>query len=367
MKANLEVLRKVLLTGVQSVLLALFPILSVFPFSCKVTAEGIQMIGGDYVSPELVSYSVNSADQITVSFSEQVEFKGFVISRLISGISDSMIHSETEELSPALLSASGVDGKIDAVLANGNNPDTRFIFKMNEEMEIGKSYELYGMVEDKIGNSLTFAIPFTGYNPRVPVMEIIEVQADAVTASKKIEKTNNINRNEYVLLDIHTDGNLCGVVICSAADGEKKQFLLPAVEVKAGEKVMAHMRKRGNGCISEIEEDLKLAGSMYASETVRDLYSENTAAVLGSKSDIILLRDSGSGHVIDAFMYRDESLEDWDGKFVEYSLLAGECGRYDSGVITNAFVSTGITSSKVFKKNSNGEWIIGEPSYGVDL
>ena len=47
---------------------------------------------------------------------------------------------------------------------------------MEESCEIGAHYELYGCVSDKIGNSLTFCVPFTGYNFFVPKLIMSELQ-----------------------------------------------------------------------------------------------------------------------------------------------------------------------------------------------
>ena len=88
-------------------------LVSVVPFSCKVSTRGIQLLDGDYTPPKLDSYLVLDSKTIELTFSEQVKVTGTVVSPFVEGVSDSDEHSTTDELSPAL--AAAVDRKIYAV------------------------------------------------------------------------------------------------------------------------------------------------------------------------------------------------------------------------------------------------------------
>lgn len=99
--------KQIILSLVQTVLITGITVFSVMPFSCKVTPEGVQIVGGDYASPVIESIEVVDENSLQISFSEKVKVTGAVLSPFIEGISDSYSHSKTEELSTALKAASG--------------------------------------------------------------------------------------------------------------------------------------------------------------------------------------------------------------------------------------------------------------------
>ena len=61
----------------------------VIPFSCRITEEGITLIGGDFTAPVLEDFEVLDGSSLKLSFSEPVKLSGVVVSPRISGISDS--------------------------------------------------------------------------------------------------------------------------------------------------------------------------------------------------------------------------------------------------------------------------------------
>ena len=149
-----------------------------------------------------------------------------------------------------------------------------------------------------------------------------------------------------------SDGNLAGLELCSSYDGEEKKYSFPAVEVKAGEVFVVHLRNTGNGCISELTDNLSEATSSYTSPEIRDLWSEQTATVLGNKTDIILLRDSASEKILDAIMYRADTVEEWSKTYTSFVQLMNECSIYPSGDIENAFVTTGLSPTKTISRQT---------------
>ena len=334
----------------QTLILSSITLFSVSPIGCKVTTEGIKILEGDYSPPLLQKFTVMDERSLEIVFSENVSLSGCVVSPVLSGISDSDEHSEGLSLSVALAAAAGIEGSI--AVSAVNIEKNVVILNLEENTEIGKKYELYGLVKDEYSNSLTFCIPFIGFNARQAKIIMTEVQSESISSQRSQEKADGIYRNEFIEFLSLSDGNLAGLELCSAYDGEEKKYSFPAVEVKAGEVFVLHLRNRGNGCISELTENLSEATSSYTCPDIRDLWTEQTATALGNKTDIILVRDSASEKILDAFMYRAENVEEWTKNFISYSQLIDGCDIYPNGNIENAFITTGLTATKTLSRQN---------------
>lgn len=335
----------------QAAFLTLITLFAVSPVGCKVTTEGIKILEGDYSPPLLQKFTVLDESSLEMIFSENVSLSGCIVSPVLEGISDSDEHSMDQSLSAALAAAAGLEGSIPVSTVNVEK--NVILLKLEHSTEIGNKYELYGVVKDDGGNSLTFCIPFTGFNARQAKIIMTEIQSESVSSQRATEKTAGIYRNEFIEFLSLSDGNLAGLELCSSYDGEEKKYFFPAVEVKAGEVFVVHLRNRGNGCISELTDNLSEATSSYTSPEIRDLWSEQTATVLGNKTDIILLRDSASEKILDAIMYRADTVEEWSKTYTSFVQLMNECSIYPSGDIENAFVTTGLTATKtIFRQTA---------------
>ena len=115
------------------------------------------------------------------------------------------------------------------------------------------------------------------------------------------------------------------------------------------------MRNRGNGCISEEEEELDLAFSSYARNGIRDLWTSSESTAIGNKTDVIILRNKADNRLLDAAMFRASGVEAWTKTMIEYSQLVDESGIYESGDIENAFVSDGLTATKTLQRADAAE------------
>lgn len=365
----------------QSVLLVGIAVMSVFPMSCRVTSEGIEIVGGDYAAPVLENFFVVDDMTVEARFSEAVEISDVVISPVINGVSDSYEHSENENLSMALAAACGMRGKIEAAVERSNDGRV-FTFRFCENTKVGKSYELFGVVHDEIGNSLTFCVPFIGFNSEVPKIIMTEIQAKYAKASLK---TGVVYRSEYVEFLALNDGNLAGIELISASDGEAKKYEFPPVEVEKGQIFLVHLRTIGDGCINE-GEDFDEATAEFACNGILDLWSENTAARFNDGSDVIILRNSINDSIMDGVMYIADSETDWKTGVGDYALMLENCGIYESENIENASSSKGMTPKKslqrvdslsIFESLQNGieidypvivnseSWIVDETTPGV--
>ena len=311
----------VLILCVQTVLLVFVTLFCVIPVSCKVSEEGILFVGGDYVSPTLDEVSVLDENTVQMSFSEKIRLKNYVISQQVEEVCDSYEHSQTVELSPAIMNATGGYGKVEADYSVSEDGCV-ITYEAADGFEIGRAYEIFGTVADKAGNSLTFCVPFIGYNSHLPKLVMTEVQP------KYKKQKEDAFRCEFVEILALTDGNMSGLELIGAVDGAAKKYIFPALTVKAGEVFVVHLRSAGSGCVSEVD-DLNESTALYSGKDVRDLWSENEKARLNDTADVIVIKNSVDGKLLDAFMYAAEETSEW-GK--AQSALAEEVlasGIYD--------------------------------------
>ena len=336
--------RELLLLLMQTCLLVCITVVAVLPVSCKMSEEGVTVYDGDYSAPVIESIEVLDEKTVQMNFSEGVKIGSVVVSKFIGGISDSILHSDTEKVSDAIEAAGGEFGRLD-VEAEVSEDGLTVTYTMQEDCEVGEPYEIFGTVEDEIGNSLTFCVPFTGYNSRVPDLIFTEVQ---IKYAKGSEKGNVVYRGEFVELLALCDGNLGGLELVGGADGESKKFVFPAVEVSQGELIMVHLRTVGEGCVNELGENLDEATAPYAVPGVRNLWSENTTARYNDDSDVIILRNSATDSVLEAFMYAVEDASEWKKGPVVLAKEAAAAGIYDGEGIEYAAINYKTTPKKSF-------------------
>ena len=343
-KIQKEKLRQYLLVAAETCVIVGIMLAAVVPFSCRITEQGITIVGGDYTPPVLNDFTVVDERTVRLEFSEKVSVHDYVVAQINDELFGSEEHSATLELSPALERVSGVYGSVPCSVSEQD--DGTVIITLEQDMQVGQGYEFYSQVRDKTGNSLTLAIPFAGYNSRIQVLIMTELQTESVSSQRTTEKDAGIYRNEFVEFLVLRSGNLAGLELCSAYDGETKKFLFPPIEVSTGEVFVVHMRSRGNGCISETGDDLDAATSSYTSTGVRDLWTDIETTTLGNKTDIILLRNRADRKLLDAVMYRASNIEAWTKLMIDYSALVDESGIYESGDVENAFITDTMSNSK---------------------
>ena len=347
-------LKEMLVVIGEAFLIAGITIAAVLPVSCKITEQGIKVVSGDYTPPVLNNFIVQDESTVNLTFSEKVEITGYVLAIATDDLFGSEEHSATIDLSPALERVSGVYGTVPCnVVYDEEEPVIQFV--LEQQMEIGQLYQLYAQVRDSVGNTLTLAVPFTGFNSRVPEMMITEIQTESVSQNKA-EKTAGTYRNEFVEPLVLKSGNLAGLELCSGYDGEAKKYVFPAIEVNAGEIFVVHMRNRGNGCISEEGDDFTLATASYTSPQIRDLWIDIESTTLGNKTDIIIVRNRSDNRLLDAVMFRASSVEAWTKTMLDYSQLLDEALIYDSGNIENAFIADSLTTTKTLHRTDATTW-----------
>ena len=85
-----KVIKKIILTLLETSGITAIVLLSVFPVSCKVTTQGIQLIGGNYKVPKLLNINVNDEKSVSLDFSDEVKVENLIVSPFIPGFSDSV-------------------------------------------------------------------------------------------------------------------------------------------------------------------------------------------------------------------------------------------------------------------------------------
>ena len=325
---------KVIVCLCESAVISAGVLLSVCQFSCKVNEASVSISNGDYTAPTLNNYSVKSAREVDFSFSRSVSLNDVSVSPDIGNTTISSLES-----------------------VSGGDYAVTFQNKMN----IGEEYSVYGVAIDSSGNSLTFCVPVHGYNDSVPSLEITEAQI-------KYSGGNGKPICEYVELRALTSGNLAGVGIYSATDGDIMTF--PAIEVKNGEIIIAHLRNAGSGATSELQDNLTLSSAETSSNKARDIWSENTKTRLNDTADIILLKNNANDEILDALLYAKSTTENWKNDALkdaaESAVNAGmwspDASVFSAVDITGASYTKTIT--RISSAHTAAAWTIAQRSEG---
>jgi hypothetical protein len=255
------------------------------------TVEGIQMLSGDYTAPVLMSCTVTGSRTIQLLFSKKITITNAVItSEAVS--SEENIPDSTE----SLFESAAFPADARTLSASYSDDGVCVVFTSDSVLETGLSYYLYGETEDAAGNTLTFCIPFTGYNDHIPVLVIAGIQP-------RYKKNDETYRCEFVELYVVKSGNIAGLQIVSAADGADTAYTMPAAEVTAGEFIIVHLRSMGDDCVSETAESLSGAAGTYTSPAALDLWAENKKSRLNDTADVVMVQNPDDGRLLDAVLY----------------------------------------------------------------
>lgn len=316
----------------QGLIIAIIVICIVCPLSCHITAEGIEFVGGDYVAPKLQSYNVIDNRNLKLDFSESVKLSCITVIE--------KNHLEKNETYSSLENFKNEDYSNVKIL-NGTNGN-EIIINFENPSEIGKSYILGGIVEDKYGNSLTFSLPFTGFNSRIPKVIITEILPIHKTVKKDIEIVG-----EYVEIMALEDGNLFGLAVGSAGIKEENDYMLPPVEVKKGEIIIIHLRNQGNGCISEDGNNLDLAKAKHCMDGVRDLWTTYKGGSISDPSDVVYVKDVLNNKYVEGVAYHHDKETKWNN---DKSLIAKSL--HEAGVLKSDKLEDSVVMGSKSTANS---------------
>lgn len=304
-------------------------ILAVCPLGCKASEDDLDVLEGDFSVPHIENFIVTGSSSIRMNFTKAVT------------VADARVHDCESE-------AEFCRGFVSYCDEVGST-----LIELDRNTVIGASYILEGQVADLNGNTLTFSIPFVGFNDHPAKIILSEIRNAYGTASVKdaYGESHKVHRSEYVEVYVLESGNLCGIEICSANDGSDRKYSMPAIEVKKGDYITVHMRKidaeefDGEGMVSELGDDLTLSTHEDSFDDARDLWSDNTKACFAD-SDIVYLRNSYDGSIIDVFVYAKSSVYEWKDSFSDVVKAVAKSQVWDGGAgVDNAACSDLITSS----------------------
>lgn len=276
---------------IKTVLPAMVLVAAVFfavvPFSCRTSIEGVEFLSGDFSVPQITDVVLVDSNTISIGFSKRV------------AVDDVQIMDRNGEC-------------LDGVTSVTDEENCRVDFSMDSKMDIGQKYVLEATLEDVKGNSVTMSVDFLGYNDRVPLLALSEI---------RVKNKSSSDKSEFVELYALSAGNLSGLEIVSASDGENKKYSFPPIEISTGEYIVVHMRNGTEGCVDELGKNLALASTTDSNSQARDLFANNESdGRFGTNGDIIALRNSANGKIMDAFVYADpEKIESWNQQMGEFA------------------------------------------------
>lgn len=201
--------------------------------------------------------------------------------------------------------------------------------------------------------------------PNIPLIEITEAQI-----KYNNDKKNNTYSCEFVELRALEEANLLGLEIFSASDGYSKSFFLPDITMEKGEIIIVHLRSAGEGCISELDDDLNLSTAPYSSDGIRDIWSGNKdGSRLNDNADILLLRNSSTGTIVDALLYAKSTYENWQQSVEPTAKTLADSLWQPNTSISSAVNSDETTYEKSLQRISHAQnassWIVATPTPGV--
>ncbi|MBO5606701.1 MAG: hypothetical protein J5930_02300 [Treponema sp.] len=284
-------------TILPAVALVLAVNLAVVPSGCRSSIEGADFLTGDFTLPHIEEVKVESKTSVAMNFSKQVT------------VNRASLTQDSSPMSENLKSELSEDGRT-------------VHFVCTDDMITGEHYILDAEIQDPHGNTLTISVTFPGFNDRVPDLRLSEIRIK----NKSSKADESARKSEFVELYAKTAGNLSGLEIFNAEDGEEKKYSFPPIEVKAGEYIVVHYRNDATGCINETGENLSEATAADCQNTARDLFVDNESeGRFGANADIVILRNSADGAILDAFAYANrEKVSDWNDKLKPYAQVLEE-------------------------------------------
>ena len=221
----------------------------------------------DLRPPVLLGVSVPSAREVRALFDQEVRVEPGEMS-----------------LTPSL--------PVDGIEPRGSE----IILILAADQALGVEYFLDGRVEDENGNSMSFIVPFYGYNPRVPGLVINEFTTQG-----------SGNHPDLVEIAVLSSGNLAGVTLY---EGTKEDFdqkkVLPSLEVAPGDYLLVHFKPEGIPEETDETADPDVSGGLDAVSGAWDFWVDGGSGLSGNNG-VIALYTSPSGALLDGVLYSNRT------------------------------------------------------------
>jgi len=285
--------------------------------SCDMDPAVVSIWGGDMSVPKLVGVKTESPTTLVTSFSSPVTI-----------LAASVVIPDSDSGSSRAASwAIGDD-------------ETSIRFTLAEKLAIGTHAVLSASVADDKGNTLSFSVPVTAFNDRVPKLRINEIR----TAYSK-------PKVEYIELYALSDGNLSGVEISCAMDTADPAYEFPAAEVRKGDYIVYHLRSVEDGLVDETD-TVDVSGGSDAKPFARDFWNTLSKSPL-KPTNVIFIRNRKGGEILDALVCAEKDLAAWPEVLrpAVDEAVAGGAWKPDSSV-QSAFCSSGSTATRTIGRDS---------------
>ncbi len=162
----------------------------------------------------------------------------------------------------------------------------------------GSEYTLEGVVEDAVGNSLSFISRIYGYNPSIPQLLINEFTTRGTGYHPDV-----------VELRILSPGNMGGVTLYQGTpDNWRDRHTFPAFAVAEDNFIIIHFRPEGLPEEINETEAMDLSGGLDASDDAFDFWIAAGTGISGNNGVISLYEQPG-GRIIDGVLYSDRTSE----------------------------------------------------------
>jgi hypothetical protein len=261
----------------------------------------------------------------------------------------------------------------DLPLKSWSVSDNMLTLRFEQDQEAGLMYKFRSDVSDNSGNSLSFIVRYYGWNPDIPVLLINEFNPEG-----------SGNNPDTIEIYSETGGNMAGVaLILGTADHISESYVLPSLNVEAGDYIIVHMRPEGLS--EEINEfdDKAVSGGKLSSDQAWDLWVDGDKPISG-KNGVITLYSNLFGEILDAVPYSNrltadsEDYHGWTSTTIE---MIEELSYLNVWYKTNDFIrpedavySEGTTGTRSICRDSassdtdkRDDWHIvptGEKSFG---
>lgn len=326
-----------------------FVIICMYHTSCHITPEGITLITNDCKSAKIEGFKIDGSD-IHVEFSKNVKVEQcFVVEA-----------SDDLEKVSSIENFHNCENKMQVEWED--DPDEFIIhYKLKEKTKIGKCYELYSVVRDSAGSSLSFALPFFGENDHFPDIVISEINE---------AYSNKEALSEYIELYALSSGNLFGLELISASND--RHYPLPDIEINKGEYIVVHLRGDENdkNCVTEKGSNLNLSKAR-GSVAARDIWINSSESALNSTAEIVLLNNNAKNKLLDCVMYckKDYALSNKDWKtesLCKYAALCSDAGLWNKPCIPENAVYSNERKSISYISRTNIEGLKNSPERNND-
>lgn len=290
--------------------------------SCALNPEIVTVWGGDVEVPKLVGVEPVSAKEIRATFSAPVSISNAEVAM--------------PDVPGAIITTSWESGG-----------DNSIVFILDEAVGVGSSAALSATVADGKGDTLSFSVPFTGYNDHPAKLRLNEIRTDysGATASAK-------PKVEFIEFVVVASGNLGGVEVYNAGNAARPSYEFPPVEVSAGDFIVYHLRSIEEGLVNETDA-IDASGGADARPTARDFWDTQTRKPF-KDDNVILVRERKSGPIMDALLYVAPKTTDWSSDAVKAAAeLAFSSGAWKPGAgVADAAGTTSLSATRTLGRDS---------------